>query len=115
MTFEGIFSQGFCLEVPFPYGFDEFLDDLHVGSGMKGQASCPLEIIPFRRSGLVFVNDIYEGLVAADDGIFTLYYGVSVLFVSVAFHDDFSLDSGVHDHCYGFSVNDIVFRTIISS
>ena len=50
MALKGIFGQGFCLKVPFSYGFDEFLDDLQVGSGMKGQASCPLEIVPFTRA-----------------------------------------------------------------
>ena len=36
--------------MPFSYGLDEFLDDLQVGSGMKGQASCPLEVVPFIRT-----------------------------------------------------------------
>ena len=43
VTFQGIFGQGFCLEVPSSYCLDEFLDDLQIGSGMKGQNFCPLE------------------------------------------------------------------------
>ena len=86
MTLKGVFGQSFCLKMPFSYGIDELFNDLQVGSSMEFCTSCPLEIIFFRRSGLVFVNDVDEGLVAGDDGVFTLDFGVSVLFVSIALH-----------------------------
>ena len=54
--------------VPFSYGLDEFLDDLQVGSGVKGQASCPLEVVPLIRTMIDtsaiarFVEHPYDGL-----------------------------------------------------